>query len=234
MNRTDRLYAIVEQLRRAGATGRSSRWLAKHFEVSSRTIKRDIVALEQVNVPLWADEGRNGGYRLLQHATLPPLTFTTAEAAAIGVALAAEPNLPFGSDGRSALAKILGAMADTQRAAASELASRIWMRMPTSTARRPTARTLDEALRQRVVVNIDYHDAQGRGTRSRAVEPLAFARTEGHWYLLAWCRRSEAGRWFRLDRVIRARITRQPVDERSLDDVFGAPPSDAQPIGLNI
>lgn len=232
MNRTDRLYAIVEELRRAGSAGRSSRWLAKRFEVSSRTIKRDILALEQANVPLWATEGRSGGYRLLLDATMPPLTFTTGEAAAIGVALAAEPNLPFGSDGRSALAKILGAMADSQRAEATQLAGRIWMRMPTSTARPRIAGTLDEALRQRVVANIDYRDAQGRATRARPVEPLAFARTGGHWYLLAWCRRTEGGRWFRLDRLNRATITRESFEERDLAEVFGPAPFDAQPVEL--
>lgn len=232
MNRTDRLYAIVEELRRAGSTGRSSGWLAKRFEVSSRTIKRDIAALEQANVPIWAAEGRGGGYRLLQNATLPPLTFTTGEAAAIGVALAAEPNLPFRPDGRSALSKVLGAMTEPERAAASRIARRIWMRMPSSAGRPRTAATLDEALRRGVVVNIDYQDAKHRATRGRAVEPLAFARTGGYWYLLAWCRGAKGGRWFRLDRVVRAKLTRELFAERDLLDVFGPPPPDAQPIAL--
>ena len=60
MNRTDRLYAIVEELRAASPYARSARWLATHFEVSVRTIERDIGALQQAGVPIYADTGRRG------------------------------------------------------------------------------------------------------------------------------------------------------------------------------
>jgi predicted DNA-binding transcriptional regulator YafY len=233
MNRTDRLYAIVEELRAAGPQGRSSSWLAERFEVSSRTIKRDVSALEAAGVPIWAAEGRAGGYRLLRHATLPPLTFTEGEATAIAVALAAEPDLPFGPDGRSALTKVLGAMQPDQRRSAAQLAGRIWMRVPSTTARSAAARILDEALRSQVVLHIAYRDGEGRLTRRRPVEPLAFARTGGNWYLLGWCRRRRGGRWFRLDRIVAARLTRERFAPRDLVDVFGPAPADAQPVTID-
>ena len=47
MNRTDRLYALVEELRAAAPDYRSTTWLAERFEVSSRTIERDLSALQQ-------------------------------------------------------------------------------------------------------------------------------------------------------------------------------------------
>lgn len=234
MNRTERLYAIVEELRGAGAQGRSSSWLAGRFEVSVRTIKRDMAALAGSGVPLYAEEGRGGGYRLLGQATLPPLTYTAGEATAIAVALAAEPHLPFGPDGRTALAKILGAMTPQQRTAAAAVANRIWMRLPAAAGRPAASRVLDEALRSGMVANIDYRDARGTLTRRRPVEPLAFARTGGHWYLLAWCRRRRAPRWFRLDRIMAARITRQPVGRHDLAALFGPPPADARPVDLEV
>lgn len=52
MNRTDRLYAIVEELRSAGAPGRTAERLARRFEVSTRTIKRDVSSLQQAGVPV--------------------------------------------------------------------------------------------------------------------------------------------------------------------------------------
>ena len=52
MNRIDRLYALVEELRAAGRRGRTARQLAGHFEVSVRTIERDLSALGQAGVPL--------------------------------------------------------------------------------------------------------------------------------------------------------------------------------------
>lgn len=232
MNRTERLYAIVEELRAAGAAGRSSARLAARFEVSARTIKRDLAALQRSGVPIWAAEGRGGGYRLLRSQALPPLTFTAGEATAVAVALAAEPDLPFGSDGRSALTKILAAMPVVQREAAGDLAGRLWIRLPATAGRAPANRVLDEALRNRLVATIDYRDAAGAQTRRRQVEPLAFARTHGHWYLLAWCRRRGDGRWFRLDRVQRAHLTRETFPLRDLGAVFGLPPDDAQPVDL--
>lgn len=227
MNRTDRLYALVEELRRAS---RTSAWLAERFEVSTRTIKRDIAALLEAGVPVASEDGRGGGYRLLRSATLPPLTFTAGEATAIAIALSADPRAPFMVDGHAALTKVLGAMTGRQRAAARDLAGRVWMRFPPDRVRSAAARLLDEALRLERVVHLDYEDAEGRHTMRRPVEPLAFARTGGSWYLLAWCRWREAGRWFRLDRVRKVTVLEERATPRPLDVVFGAPPDDARPV----
>jgi hypothetical protein len=64
MNRIDRLYALVEELRAAGPRGRTARQLAEHFELSVRTIERDLSALGQAGVPLATKQGRTGGYTL--------------------------------------------------------------------------------------------------------------------------------------------------------------------------
>ena len=62
MNRTDRLYAIVEVLRATAPRARAARDLAERFEVSVRTIERDISSLQQSGVPIWATPGPGGGY----------------------------------------------------------------------------------------------------------------------------------------------------------------------------
>ena len=61
MNRIDRLYALVEELRAAGTRGRTAGRLAEHFEASVRTIERDLGALGQAGVPLATKQGRTGG-----------------------------------------------------------------------------------------------------------------------------------------------------------------------------
>lgn len=230
MNRTERLYAIAEELRAAGPSGRTGAWLAGRLEVSTRTIKRDIDALLQAGLPLWAQSGPGGGY-VLDTATLPPLNITGAEAAAIAVALAALPAFPFAADARSALSKVLAAMPDTERQRAEAIASRLWLRVPEQPPRAAVARALDEAVRHRRVVVLHYTGQYGRGTE-RAVEPAGLVTTGGHWYLLAWCRLRKAPRWFRTDRITAAHLTNEPAPEHDIATEFGTPPADARPVRL--
>ncbi len=230
MNRTERLYAIAEELRAAGSGGRTGSWLAERLEVSTRTIKRDIDALLQAGLPLWAQAGPGGGY-VLDSATLPPLNITGAEAAAIAVALAAMPELPFAVDGRSALAKVLAAMPAAERERAESIAGRLWLRAPDQPPRAAVARVLDEAVRRQRVVVLHYLDQAGEPTE-RAVEPVALAATGGHWHLLAWCRLRQGPRWFRTDRITAAHLTSERAPEHDAATMFGTPPPDARPVSL--
>ena len=230
VNRTERLYAIAEELRAAGAKGRTGSWLAQRLEVSTRTIKRDIEALLQSGLPLWAQSGPGGGY-VLDTATLPPLNITGAEAAAIAVALAALPALPFAVDARSALSKVLAAMPAAERERAETIASRLWLRTPEEPPRPAVARALDEAVRRRHVVVLRYSDPEGQVTE-RAVEPAGLVTTGGHWYLLAWCRLRKAPRWFRTDRITSAHLTSEQAPDHDIATEFGTPPEDARPVRL--
>jgi predicted DNA-binding transcriptional regulator YafY len=235
VNRTDRLYAIAEELRSAGSRGRTSAWLAERFEVSTRTVKRDVTALQQAGVPIWAAGGPGGGYVLDPAATLPPVTFSPAEAVAIAVALQTAPDQPYRAEGRSALTKVRAALTPQGRKDVERLAGRVWIRSgdsPRGTGTAggldgPVRRALAEAVRHHTVVVLDYVGADGRTTTRRPVEPMVFANTHEHWYLLAWCRMREAGRWFRLDRITAAIPTHESFQPRDLTAVFGTPPADA-------
>lgn len=230
MNRTDRLYAIAEELRFAGQRGRTSGSLAEQFEVSTRTVKRDLAALEQAGMPIWTERGPGGGYRLLPSSRdLPPLQLTAGEAAAIAIALGSQPHLPFAADGRAALTKLLAVMEPGARHEAGGIASRVWVGGAAS-ERGAAARVLDEAMRQSRIALIDYVDATGHRSEERPVEPMAFVQVSGVWYLLGWCSWRSAGRWFRLDRIERALATKRPTEDRSIQEVFGDPPADAGPI----
>ncbi len=233
MNRTDRLYALVEELRAAGERGRTAAWLADRFEVAPRTIKRDVAGLQQAGVPIWAQSGPGGGYVLDAAATLPPVTFTVGEATAIAVALNTQPGMPFGDDGRSALTKLLGAMSPESRATAAHVVGRVWVRHGGPPAERtPVARTLDDALRRQVVVVIEVAGEHEDG--KRAVEPLALGQDEGRWWLFAWCRRDRAGRPFPLDRITGAWLTTEHAPPRDIHAVFEDIPADAVALTLPV
>jgi predicted DNA-binding transcriptional regulator YafY len=125
VNRTDRLYALVEELRAVAPRPRSARWLADRFEVSARTVERDISALQQSGVPVYAEPGRTGGYCLDKARTLPPVNLTPGEAVAMALALRGLAGTPFRAEAGTALRKLVAAMHGDDAAAAHELAGRI-------------------------------------------------------------------------------------------------------------
>jgi predicted DNA-binding transcriptional regulator YafY len=217
VNRTDRLYALVEELRARAPRLVRANELAGRFEVTTRTIERDLLALQEAGVPIWAQPGPGGGYGLNVDATLPPLNLTPAEAAAIATALAATRALPFAEAGASALRKLTGVMASAPRTSASRLVSHIRVAQgPSHAPAQTVAEVIQQALLASVALELTYRDVHGRETL-RCVEPAGLVGTRKGWYLAAWCRLRQAPRAFRLDRIADARVTDQPVTARSLD-----------------
>lgn len=219
MNRTERLYALVEELRaRAPRTLRAAE-LAERFEVSTRTIERDLLALQKAGVPIWAQPGPGGGYGLNADTTLPPLNFTPAEATAIATALAATNSMPFAVAGRSALRKVTAAMAASSKETAARLVSHVRVPPATSDSAGKVAEVIERALLDQIAIELRYRDARDADSE-RIVDPLGLFGTYRGWYLAAWCRLREAPRAFRLDRIVSATITTEPVTPRSLDIVL--------------
>ncbi|RBY80146.1 transcriptional regulator [Blastococcus sp. TF02-09] len=227
MNRTDRLHAVSEELRRAGRRGRTAQRLAEWLEVSPRTIKRDVAALQQAGVPIWASAGPGGGYVLDGAASLPPVNLTPSQAIAVAVALAGAPDAPFAVDARAALEKILDTLGPGARADAERLGARVWVRRPEH-QRPPAAAAVEEAVLRRRVLAIRYRSGSGEVTRRR-VEPVFLARPGAHWLLAAWCRERQAPRWFRWDRIEAADLTTEAAPDHD-PAVFGTPPEDARTV----
>jgi len=217
VNRTDRLYALVEELRARAPRLMRATELAERFEVTTRTIERDLLALQEAGVPIWAQPGPGGGYALNADTSLPPLNLTPGEAAAIATALAVTRAMPFAAAGRSALKKLTGVMASAPRSGASKLVSHIRVAPgPRVDAPQLIADVLQHALLESVAVELTYRDGDSRET-VRIVEPAGLLGTRRGWYLAAWCRLREAPRAFRLDRIVGASLTEEAINPRSLD-----------------
>lgn len=248
VNRTDRLFAIREELRRAGRAGTTGPRLARLFEVSERTIKRDVSALQQAGAPIWAQSGPGGGYVLDASATLPPVNFTPTQAVAVAVALASlPPGSPFAADAATARGKLWDTLGDRDRQRARRLSARVWTRpTPPRPEERPSGRTsgdadrraraappavlraVEQSLGDERALAITYEGGDGAITH-RTVEPILLAHTGGRWYLIAWCRYRTAVRWFRLDRIAEAHLTAERYVARDVASV-GDPPDDAAPV----
>jgi predicted DNA-binding transcriptional regulator YafY len=226
VNRTDRLYALVEELRATAPRRVSARSLAARYEVSVRTIERDIGALQQAGVPIYADVGRRGGYTLDRSRTLPPLNFTPAEAVAIAIMLGRAGGSPFARSARTALHKIFSAMSASDGASARELAGRIrFMTDPAADDAAPASvpAVLEEAVVTRRVVRLTYVDREGAETE-REVEPVSFTAAAHAWYLIGWCRLRRDSRVFRIDRVRHAVLLDETGPERRVEECVDAPP----------
>src|SRR5918994_889268 len=166
MNRIDRLYAVVEELRAAGPRGRTARQLAEHFELSVRTIERDLSALGQAGVPLATKTGRTGGYTLDRSMSLPPLNFTPREAAAVAVALSRSEHVLFASDARSALQKIVAAMPESALEEAHSTAEKVRLLVqPAPDPDAEIAETIWRAVRDNHALRIRYIDVGGHQTK---------------------------------------------------------------------
>lgn len=219
MNRMDRLYALVEELRVRAPRPVRAVELAKRFEVTTRTIERDLLALQEAGVPIWAQPGPGGGYGLNTETTLPPLNLTPAEAAAIATSLAATGSMPFTSAARSVLHKLTAVMSASGRQGARDLVRRIRVRareIPAPSV--AVSAVIEQALRESLAIEIAYRDRDGRDT-VRVVEPSGLVGTRA-WYLVGWCRLRQDARPFRLDRITSARLTAERIVPRPLDEML--------------
>ncbi|MER7080933.1 helix-turn-helix transcriptional regulator, partial [Saccharopolyspora kobensis] len=109
MNRTARLYALVEELRAVAPRPLTVAVLAARFEVSTRTVQRDLQALLETGVPVRTTSGRGGGWSIDPAMTLPPIRFTAEEASALVAALAVA-DAPYADAARTASQKIAASM----------------------------------------------------------------------------------------------------------------------------
>jgi len=218
VNRTDRLYAIVEELRAVSPRPRSAAWLAHHFEVSTRTLERDLDSLRQAGVPIYAENGRRGGYVIDTAHTLPPLGLTANEALAIMIALSEVADSPFASAARNARQKVVATLPspvrDRQRALSRQIAV-VGDSVPPSAV----TNLVHDALAHGRVIRLHYRGSAGPVT-CRDVEPMGWLKARdvtNSWYLVAWCRLRKGVRGFRPDRIVDAVVLPEVVRPRRED-----------------
>lgn len=226
MNRLERLFAISEVIRRSGKQPISAARLAERFEVSRRTIERDLTSLRDAGAPLVSEPGRNGGTMTLDDAAGVVVTLSTTQVTALLIAVTvAGDDMPYSDDAVVGAELLLERLPSNTRDAVEDLRSRVRSQRPAPTSNARIRRTLQEAVRRGVIVNITYCDATEQRTK-RAVEAVGFYHGSDGWYLNGWCTVRNGGRIFRLDRIEQAHLTRRPIEDRDVDDVLGWVPAE--------
>ena len=227
MRRAERLHALSELLRRRSPRGCTADQLAAEFGVSTRTVKRDLAALERSGAPVWSRPGPGGGYGLAPGSSLPPVNLSPEQAVALLAAVSAARDAPFADLAAAATQKILDVLDPRTRDQAVALADRVWVDAPDA-PRRPVRSPLEQAMTAQQVVRIRYVDGDGAAT-TRDVEPVLFGCAGGRWYLIGWCRLRDEMRWFRLDRIEQAVVTSVRCSGHTVEEV-GPPPAGARPV----
>lgn len=205
MNRTDRLLAIVLQLQAKGWLRAED--LAAIFEISKRTIYRDMNALTEAGIPIVASPGQ--GFALVEGYFLPPVNLNADEAVVLllGAGMMAD---SFDDDyqraAQSAAAKIRAALPVAIVEAVDQLEERMYFV-------RSVGQTTDLALLRRVRsavvrqrrLRFTYHTRYAADDQAQAnyreVDPYGLIHHEGKWYLVAYCHLRQGLRNFRLERI---------------------------------
>ncbi|MGI8857312.1 MAG: helix-turn-helix transcriptional regulator [Thermomicrobiales bacterium] len=247
MHRFDRALAILLLLR--GGTTLSAAELAARFEVSTRTIYRDIETLSAVGVPVFAEMGRAGGFRLLAGYFLPPVMFTTGEAVSLLLGMTLLRSLratPFAAELETAEQKLLAAVPDHLRTVLMEARTIIGFEQPpddlfhpeppdpqSPTAPDAASSTVDEgatvtiflqAVLDRRTVLLDYRSPYGGRQDRFIVAPLGLFWDRDRWYLAG--RRAGGGDSVRLWRADRVRaivpqtLVAEPVPKFDVRDLL--------------
>ncbi len=198
MNRLERMTGILLLLQRQALT---SEEIAQRFEVSKRTVLRDIQALSEMGVPVVAVAGPGGGYSLPDDYRLAPLALTTREAILLLLALSVIdqlPTPPFVPE-RSSLQAKLHALLPDQMTVEPMLAA-VQVEIPQRTKETPFLDALVTAAHQQRWVEIRYQSTERR-SRQRVL-PLQVTTNNGYWYLRAYSMEHEEERTYRVDRVL--------------------------------
>ncbi|MFD3273941.1 helix-turn-helix transcriptional regulator [Paenibacillus dendritiformis] len=198
MKRSDRLAAIVMALQTGTETAQS---LADKFEVSKRTILRDMQALSEMGVPLYAASGPAGGYRLMDGYKLPPLQFSPLEAMTVLCALQGMTQLadtPFNAERWSALDKIKQALPEQVRSEIEPMLDKLILSMPKRNYRVPMLNRLMNCAAEGLWIRAHYRSASQ--TRWLRLRPMRIVTAHGFWYCEAFSLEHEEERTFRVDR----------------------------------
>ncbi|TYP96750.1 HTH domain-containing protein [Tenacibaculum adriaticum] len=214
INRLSRLTAILIQLQTKRIV--TALELANKFDISKRTIYRDIKALEQSGVPVLTEEGK--GYTLMDGYKIPPVMFTEKQANALILAeqlVLKSKDASFIKDYSEAIDKIKSILKYTVKDKTNLLTDRTQYNQVINLERNSNNLSdLQNALTNYNLVKIEYIDKEN-STSIRLIEPFAILNSE-NWYLVAWCRLRNGFRFFRPDRIQKMEILTEKFEPHNM------------------
>lgn len=200
-----RVLTVLELLQARGQM--SGPELAARLEVDARTVRRYITMLQDLGIPVEAERGRYGTYRLRPGFKLPPLLFTDDEAFALTLGLLLARKLELAT----AAPAVEGALAKLERVLPIALRERILavqdtlvldMPPPKTSPHQSVVVTLSDAASQQRRVRLRYRAFEAKTETERDFDPYGLVYRPGFWYVVGYCHLREDLRVFRLDRIL--------------------------------
>jgi len=205
MNRTDRLVALVMLLQSRRVITAAE--MASHFEITERTVYRDLAALGESGVPIVGEPGV--GYSLMRGYHLPPVMFSPQEAFALVTGSLLAERMTDDSvrePMRTALGKLTAILPADVQGRVQRLSAGMTVRIRKPGAGPVPLSRLQLAMADRRVLRIEYAGASRAERTTRDIEPLGLVFYLDHWHLFAWCQLREEVRDFRADRIQRCEM----------------------------
>ncbi len=203
---TTRVLALLEMLQAREVTGGAE--LARALEVDRRTLRRYIVMLEELGIPIVTTQGRYGGYQVVPGFKLPPMIFSDEEALALAVGLMAARGLglaqsmPAVASARAKLDRVFPAKLKSRLRAVDESVA-LELTRPAAVIDQQVLGLLCSASQERRRVRMAYQSRSDEQTE-REFDPYGLVYRAGRWYIVGWCHLRRGLRSFRLDRVVAA------------------------------
>ena len=218
MNRIDRLTAILIQMQTKRVV--KAEEIADRFEISLRTVYRDVKALMEAGVPIGSEAGK--GYFIVDGYHLPPVMFTQEEGSAMlfaGKLVEKMTDKSIRKEFESALLKIKAVLNESEKDHLENLHARIEvMKAPQQEKTFPDhfLTTIQKAAVDKEVLRIEYSTNYSGEVTLREVEPIGLFYYSNAWHLIAWCRLRSGYRDFRTDCIKTLKVTGTKFDARNL------------------
>jgi len=177
--------------------------IADEFDISIRTVHRYILDLGDMGLPIYAEQGRNGGYTVLTSRLLPPILFTEDEVVSIFFAfqsLKYYRDLPFDAEISSASHKLYSSLQHDAKQKVDKLQSYIAFWNPKRAIETPLLKNVLEAAIENKNLHIQYESKSG--TTTKHIHPLGVYAHDGLWYMPAFDFTKQKILLFRVDRIL--------------------------------
>jgi predicted DNA-binding transcriptional regulator YafY len=216
MNRFDRITAILIQLQSRKIV--KAQELAERFEISLRTVYRDINSLAEAGVPIIGEAGV--GYSIMDGYRLPPVMFTKEEARTFITAeklMEKFTDFSTQSQYQSAMYKIKAVLKSSDKSMVENLESQIAVRLnskPFYTQKSNTLDVLLKSITERKIVRINYTAIHSDDPMERVIEPVGIYHENSYWYTVAYCHLRNDYRNFRSDRILAIELTEKSFENQ--------------------